>query len=108
MKIKTVFFVCITLALAFVVLGGLNFGYSLKSSALLAATGIFFGLVAAPEVSPKDFKHPTIWQVCFCALGFLVAAYLLSSPPIGYFLAILLGIVAGYTAPSWVKHIAVP
>lgn len=108
MKIKIVIYTCGTLGLAFIVFGGMNIGYSVKSCTLLALTGVFLGLVAAPEISPKDFKHPTAWQIFFCIAGFLVAAFTLSSPPMGYILAILLGIVFGYLAPGWVKHINFP
>ena len=108
MKIKTIIFTCSILGVALVLFGGINFGYSLKSCALLAFIGVFLGLVAAPEISPKDFKHPVAWQIFFCVLGFMVAAVLLSSPPLGYLLAALLGVIAGYTAQGWVKHIAIP
>lgn len=108
MKIKKLVFTCGILGLLFVVFGGINFGYSLKSSLFLALTGVLIGLVAAPEISPREFRHPVAWQIFFCVAGFLVIAFLLSLPPMGYFLAVLLGVIAGYTAYGWVKHINIP
>lgn len=108
MKIKTIVYTCTILGFLFAIFGGINFGYSLKSCSFLALSGIFLGLVAAPEISPKDFKHPIVWQISFCTLGFMVVAFVLSAPPLGYLLAVLLGIIIGYLAPGWVKHINIP
>ncbi len=104
MKINSVIITCGVCGFLFAALGGINSGYSLESCEFYALAGVFFGLVAEPVMSPKDFKYPTLWQISSCVAGFLVVAFILSLPPMGYALAVLLGVIAGYTAPSWVKH----
>lgn len=95
-------------AALFAVFGGLGFGYTLQNVTLLGLAGGLFGSVAAPEIEPKAFRHPVLWQVASCVLGFLVCAAILEAGAEGFALAALLGAMAGYWAPSWIKYIQVP
>ncbi|MDZ4283469.1 MAG: hypothetical protein U1C04_22245 [Hydrogenophaga sp.] len=96
------------LATAFVVFGGLAHGFTLNSVVWLALSGAVFGAIAAPEIEPKAFRYPVLWQVCFSSLGGVFVAAHLDAPPMGYVLAATVGVVAGYLAPYWIKHLQVP
>ncbi len=95
-------------AVMFVVLGGLNYGYTIQSISALALSGVLLGAIAAPEIQPEAFRHPALWQVCFGALGGGVFSLFVWQSREATAAAALLGCVLGYLAPYWVKHINVP
>lgn len=105
---KTLFGLCVIFALAFVVFGGMRFGYSLKSIISLAFAGVAFGFISAPEIVPKAFTSPTLWQISSSISGCLILAFAMSSPQEGYLLAVVVGLILGFLAPYWVKHIQIP
>ncbi|MFJ1299119.1 hypothetical protein ACILG0_04075 [Pseudomonadota bacterium AL_CKDN230030165-1A_HGKHYDSX7] len=74
----------------------------------MALAGALFGGIAAPEISPRSFRRPAWWQVGFATLGCLLVAALLGAGVEGYGLAIVLGILMGWLAPVWVRHVTVP
>jgi len=106
--LKLAAIVSLAFAAVFAGFGGLRFGYTLQSIALLALAGGMLGAVAAPELEPKAFRHPILWQVAFSTIGFLLCAAILSAGAEGFALAGALGCVAGYLAPYWLKHVQVP
>lgn len=75
---------------------------------VLAAMGAFFGAVAVPELEPKAFRYPTLWQISCSVAGSLLVALMLGAAVEGYLLAVLGGTCIGYWAPFWIKHIVLP
>jgi hypothetical protein len=98
-------FFSIFLAAVFAVCGGLHSGFTTKNLLFFAGAGIFLGLIGAPELEPKSFRYPTLWQVSFAILGCVTLAASLDAPPEGYGLALIGGTILGYFAPSWIKYI---
>jgi hypothetical protein len=95
-------------SVAFIVLGGISQGYSVDSIIVLGAMGAFFGAISAPELEPKIFRFPTIWQICCSVAGSLLVAFVFKSGAEGYLLAVVLGVFIGYFAPFWIKHVSLP
>ena len=86
----------------------MRFGYSVASVSFLAAAGAILGAIGAPEIEPKVFRYPALWQMSFATIGCLLLAAAMDSPIEGYMLAILAGLILGYLAPLWIKHIQAP
>ena len=95
-------------AAAFALLGGLSIGFSAPALALLSVAGGFFGAIAAPEIEPRAFRRPALWQIGFSVIGCVLVAALLGANAEGYGLAAMLGILLGFFAPSWIKHLTLP
>jgi hypothetical protein len=95
-------------AMAFALLGGLSIGFSVPGIALLSVAGALFGAIAAPEIEPRAFRRPALWQTGFAILGCLLVAALLGAGADGYALAAVLGIILGFLAPHWIKHLSLP
>ena len=92
-----------------ILFGGLDSsGYTLRTIILYGLIGAFLGAVGAPVIEPKYFQYPTAWQVFFAIIGCLLFAFSLHSTLIGYFIAILVGVVLGLTARFWVKYVVFP
>lgn len=98
----------LAMAVVFFILGGIAHGFSLKMSLFYFFLGAFLGAVAAPELEPKAFRWPVLWQISFAVIGCLVFAASVSAPLEGYILAGLLGVILGYSAPYWIKHVQGP
>jgi hypothetical protein len=96
------------LGVLFIFFGGMSLGFSVESVTFLGVAGAVFGMIGAPEIEPKAFKHPILWQVFFSSVGSVLFATALRASAEGYVLAILIGLVLGYLAPYWIKHIQVP
>ncbi|MYZ45901.1 hypothetical protein [Schauerella aestuarii] len=105
---KTILAIVAGFAAAFVLLGGISVGYSPISIVLLAAVGVLFGAVAAPEIEPGLFRRPILWQMSFTVLGCISVAALLGAAFEGYALAAIVGIVAGYLGPYWIRQVRLP
>lgn len=74
----------------------------------VSCIGAFVGLVAAPEFEPKAFSRPRLVQ----SLSGLCAGVLAGSVA-GFSIELVLavsiaGLVVGWLAPIWVKHIQIP
>lgn len=95
-------------AVVFILFGGLTSGYSLRSVLCLGSAGFFVGAIGAPEIKPKLFRFPTLWQICFSVLGCIFIAAHLEAGALGYSLAAVAGLILGYSAPFWIAHIQVP
>ena len=102
------FIVTVACAVIFAIFGGLSHGFTPQYIAGFAAFGAILGTVAAPYIEPKAFKHPIAWQVCCSIIGCLLVALYLHAGPEGYALAVIAGVIIGYTAPSWIRHIQTP
>lgn len=100
--------VAVALATVFVVFGGFAHGFTMRNVAWLAISGAIFGAIGAPWLEPKAFRYPTLWQIFFSVFGCLLLAGYLQSSAEGYALAAGVGIILGYLAPYWVKHVQVP
>jgi hypothetical protein len=98
-------FVGAILAIVLVIFRGWESGYSPKSVGFLAIAGILLGAIAAPEIEPRAFRYPALWQVLFAVIGCALVAFVWDAPAEGYLLAIVGGGVLGYAAPMWIKHI---
>jgi hypothetical protein len=105
---KLVFVIAAAFALVFVIFGGLVDGYSLRSITLLASAGAVISAIGAPDIEPKAFRYPTLWQMFFSVLGCTLLALYREAGAQGYALAIVAGIILGYLAPYWVKHFQGP
>lgn len=106
--IKAAFFFAVFLAIVFVVFGGFAHGFTMRNVAWLVVSGAIFGAVGAPWAEPKAFRYPTLWQIFFSVFGCLLLAGFLQSSAEGYILAVFVGVILGYLAPYWVKHVQVP
>ncbi|OXJ14221.1 hypothetical protein [Burkholderia sp. AU6039] len=106
--IKTIVAIVAVSSVLFVVFGGISAGYSLDAVIVLGVMGALFGAIAVPELEPKAFRYPTIWQISCSVAGSLLVAWMLASGAEGYVLAILIGTCIGYFAPFWIKHIVLP
>lgn len=100
--------VSLILAVIFVVFGGLSHGYSIESISFLALMGILLGAIAAPEIEPKAFRYPALWQACFGAFGGSVFSIFVWQSLEAAAVGALAGCLLGYLAPYWAKHINVP
>jgi hypothetical protein len=105
---KTVALSVLFFSVLFVVFGGLGLSYSARDVTFLAVIGAFIGALAAPEFEPESFSHPSLWQATFGAMGGLSIAGLLNPVPVAFVAGGMIGIIIGYTASYWVKHVQVP
>ena len=90
------------------VFGGLAYSYEIHALIVYGFAGIFIGAVMAPEIEPKYFKHPKIWQTASSLAGCILFAYNIEALENGYVLAIIIGLFLGTTASFWVKHVTFP
>jgi len=105
---KVAVFASTAFAVMFVIFGVFSSGYSLRNVALLAIAGALLGAIAAPDLEPKSFRHPTLWQMFFAILGSILVAASQRAGPVGYLIAIVVGAVLGFYARYWTKHITTP
>lgn len=106
--IKAIAFLCAFFAVIFIVFGGLQYGYSGRNIIFFGVTGIILGAIGAPVLEPKAFRYPTLWHIFFSIGGCLLLAFATHAPPEGYGLGVATGLLLGYFAPYWIKHIQVP
>ncbi|ENO14042.1 hypothetical protein J057_21650 [Marinobacter nanhaiticus D15-8W] len=76
--------------------------------ALVGSAGVFVGLVAAPTIEPKAFKHAWAYELLFGALAGAILGLVSGAGPQAAGLGALLGGVLGYLAPYWIKHVPIP
>lgn len=107
-RIKLIISIIAISSATFALFGGLSSGYSLPSIVCLSVAGALFGAILAPEIAPKAFRYPTLWQISFSTLGCLSIATLLNADIEGYALAVIIGIISGYFASIWINHIQLP
>ncbi len=95
-------------ALIFALLGSLSHGFEMKSVVILGIAGAIFGCIGAPSLEPKAFARPALWEVIFSVLGCILFALAVESERDGYILAIIIGVILGYLAPYWIRHVQPP
>jgi hypothetical protein len=71
-------------------------------------SGLFIGLLAAPEIEPIAFKNAWLFQtICGAISGvFLALGFQLNIEAVLF--ASLVGALIGWSAPIWVKHVPIP
>ena len=106
--IKIAIVLSLVMAIIGVVFGGLVNGFTLRTVILYGVMAAFLGAVGAPEIEPKYFRYPTIWQVLFSIAGCSLFAFSMRAPLEGYVLAVLIGGFLGFTAHYWVKYVSFP
>jgi hypothetical protein len=74
----------------------------------LALAGALLGAIAAPDLEPKAFRYPELWQMFFSILGCVLVAANSRAGPIGYLIAVSVGGAIGFCAKYWTKYIDVP
>jgi hypothetical protein len=68
--------------------------------------GAAIGFFAAPEIEPKVFSYPVIWQSFWGGVSaFLITTALKASPQEAQ-IAALVGTILGMSSALWHKHIA--
>lgn len=83
-------------------------GASLPGILVLGIAGAFFGAIGAPEIEPRAFRWPALWQVGFSVVGCCLVAAVLSVGFDGYVMAIAAGVLLGILAPIWIHYIQGP
>ena len=99
---------CLFFVAIFVSFGGLRFGYSLRSVASLGACGFLIGAIAAPELEPKYFRYPALWQATFGALAGITLVGVMHPTTEAFLAGALIGLLLGLVAPYWIKHVQMP
>ena len=106
--IKLALIVSLIFAVIGIVFGGLTYGFTFRTVIVYGLFGALLGAISAPELEPKYFQYPMIWQVISSIMGCLLFAYGIHASSEGYVLALLVGGFLGYTAHFWVKHVVFP
>lgn len=70
--------------------------------------GFCLGWIAAPEIEPKAFKNPSLFQLLSGTVSGGLMGWILSSDPISISIGFVLGGLFGWVAPFWLKHIPIP
>ena len=91
-----------------VLLGSAESDYTAKSMTVHGFIGAFLGVMFAPELEPKYFHYPVIWQMVFAIIGCMLFAYSIDSSFVGYAIAFVFGGFFGYIANFWLKYINIP
>lgn len=84
-----------------------NWGEWDKLSAY-AIIGLVIGLLAAPELSPKSFDSPVMWQSFWGGVCAMLIALFLDADLRSVALATVVGTVIGMTANLWLKYVPWP
>ena len=70
-------------------------------------TGIFFGILIAPELEKEYFPHPVLFQsLCGFFAGCIVASIVNGVD--WQLLVIIVFTIMGFTANMWIKHAPIP
>lgn len=75
---------------------------------LAAGAGVFTGLLAAPEFSPKTYKNPGVFQLLSGAVSGLLLGILFQWGFVGIVISTVVGAILGYTAKIWLDQVQVP
>ncbi|GAB5478651.1 MAG: hypothetical protein Marn2KO_21180 [Marinobacter nauticus] len=74
----------------------------------VAVAGVFLGLLAAPSIEPKAFKHAWAYEILSGAVaGALIGLIFIGSGE-SVVMGAMIGGILGYTAPYWIKHAQIP
>ena len=100
---KVVAFASPILAVLFPLFEGWRVGFELRSMLWLAAAGAVLGVIAAPTIEPKAFRHPLGWQVFFSVLSCVFIAIQQQADKVGFAIALAGGVILGLTAKWWLN-----
>ena len=88
-------------AVIFILCWGFVFGYSLQNVVVLGSAGALIGAIGAPEIYPRLFRFPRLWQMTLAVLGCVLVADNIGVGTLGYIVAIASGLALGYFARFW-------
>ena len=74
----------------------------------VVVVGVFLGLLAAPSIEPKAFKHAWAYELLSGAMAGVLIGFIFIGSGEAVAVGALLGGVLGYTAPYWIKHAPIP
>jgi hypothetical protein len=66
---------------------------------------IYIGLLIAPEVSPKTFKSPHLFQLSIGIMAGIFASYAMHAEPKTFISIVAISACIGIITPFWVKLI---
>jgi hypothetical protein len=92
------------LGAVWVVLGGLARGFSGDMVLFHAVTGFLLGAAAAPELELSNFVYARFWQVGVAVSGCVIFAVSIGADPVGYLVAVVIGVLVGYTFHYWFRY----
>jgi presenilin-like A22 family membrane protease len=73
-----------------------------------ALTGLFVGILLAPELEPKKFRNGWLLQISAGAIaGIFIGLFFRQESEFIIYCSILGGFI-GWTAPKWIKHFPFP
>ncbi|EON92920.1 hypothetical protein MARLIPOL_09204 [Marinobacter lipolyticus SM19] len=75
---------------------------------VLVVVGVFLGLLAAPSIEPKAFKHAWAYELLSGAMAGALIGLIFIGTGEALLVGALIGAVLGYTAPYWIKHAPTP
>ncbi len=70
--------------------------------------GLFIGLIATPEIDPKSFKTPWIFQSICGLIAGTVFGFGLDFESTNLLASIIIGGFLGWSAPFWLKYMTIP
>lgn len=92
-------------AVAFGLLHGLRAPLSIRTVGLAALMGVVVGALAAPELEPKLFRRPGVWQTLVGAAGGALLALSFAGTIQALVAGAIVGGVLGAFANLWVRYV---
>ena len=102
-QLTVLFLIVAAIGLLFVSLGAPD-GTAKGFGQLLAISLVLSGL-AGPELAPKAFQRPRVWQVCTAVAGVQLFALASNTSLEGHFLALVVGVILGYVGPPIIRNL---
>ena len=69
---------------------------------------VFLGLIAAPELEPKAFKKPWLFQLTFGLIAGALFGYGINLEGSSLLASIIIGGLIGWSASLWLKYAPIP
>jgi hypothetical protein len=104
----TITAVCLGAGALFAVVGGISFGYTPRMLIFLGVSGVLLGAIGAPEIEPRAFRRPVLWQTGCGVVGGLLTAVSFGASLPGLLLGVVIGGVVGALARYWIGHVQLP
>ncbi len=99
---------CVLLSLAMVLLTALCYWTHGPRLAVLILLGGAVLLLAVPELEPKAYRHPALWQSGVGAGAGLMTAWLVGGGGWACLLGVLVGAMLGWLTPFWMRYLPLP
>jgi hypothetical protein len=74
----------------------------------LGVSGVLLGAIGAPEIEPRAFRRPVLWQTGCGVVGGLLTAVSFGASLPGLLLGVVIGGVVGALARYWIGHVQLP